>query len=133
MQSEREGYITYTIDILPDRALQTEISHAAEIVFDINSPIYTNIEQRIIVAEVASDNTNSGNELFVFPNPTKDIIRIENIEKFETFAIYNANQKYIKGGIATSIIDISELHDGIYIITLIADTGFRKSAKIVKY
>ncbi len=77
------------------------------------------VEQVITsVGEKALDN------ILIFPNPAKDVVRISNVDQGSIY-IYNINgqlvieKQNVKGG---CILDISNMENGTYIVKVITDT-----------
>jgi len=89
-------------------------------------PVPTNIEQQNV----------KKNEIFVFPNPTKDELRIVSEVPFDNlpFTIYNISGKKIVNGqwLNGKSINVSALSAGIYMLTLKTADGSTKTQKIVK-
>lgn len=68
---------------------------------------------------VATEETESDQNLKVYPNPADAYIIIEGGDKFTTYTIYDSHGKEVKRGISKSeVIDIEGLDDGIYLIKL---------------
>ena len=139
VQSEREGFITYAIDIKQDRPIGTLINHKADIIFDLNQPIITNTVTNVIgiVEDESEENQEEDLEqieknLSLFPNPVESTIFIKNGESFLRYFISNSAQKYLKEGAMTKSISIDDLHPGIYMITFVNKNGPRISKKFVK-
>ena len=139
IQSNREGFITYAIDIKPDRSLGTLINHKADIIFDLNQPIITNTITNVI--GIVEDEDEKDEELdleeiernlILFPNPVESRIFIQNGESFVRYFISNSAQKYLMEGNMSKSISTVDLLPGIYMITFINKNGFRISKKFVK-
>ena len=86
----------------------------------------TNIIQsdtfKIIVNTATKIEMSNKKEQLIFPNPVKDKVIIEecNIYDFDRFTIFNCNGTILKTGQMTeSIIDVSDLKSGIYVIQLL--------------
>ncbi len=67
----------------------------------------------------------------ISPNPASDIITISGIESVKQVDIYDITAKLLKTGTNTSI-NISDLKQGMYLISIIDDKGFVKTKKIIK-
>ncbi len=139
VQAQREGYITYAIDIKPDRSIGTSIHSKADIVFDLNQPILTNTVTNVIgiLDEESGEPQEEDLEaieknLTLYPNPTEDRIFIKNGASFLRYFISNSAQKYLKEGTMTKSISTDNLHPGIYMITFVNKNGYRISKKFVK-
>lgn len=139
VQADREGFITYAIDIKKDRSIGTLINHKADIIFDLNQPILTNTVTNVIgiLADEQEENQEEDLEeieknLTLFPNPVESRIFIKNGETFISYFISNSAQKYLTEGTMTKSISTDDLHPGIYMITFIHKNGHRISKKFVK-
>ena len=134
IQSEREGYIIYSIEIKPDRPLGTMINNKAEIIFDINQPIITNTFTNVIgiLDGPYIEDDQDFSDLTIFPNPVKESLYVKNGNSFVTYYISNSAQKYLSGGDMTNTIFTDNLIPGIYMVTFISKNGYRESRKFVK-
>lgn len=80
-------------------------------------------------ATLAADDFNQKSELKIYPNPTKDYIKVLGIEKKSTFEIYSSDGKLVKKGEYNPQynLTISELKKGVYILKILD-----KNFKIIK-
>ena len=69
-------------------------------------------------------------QLAVYPNPANDVLRIDNLTDNQSVTIYSINGAIVKKVIAShnTIIDISDLRTGLYIIGV--DNKFSKFIKM---
>ena len=78
------------------------------------------------------DNTNDidNQQLAIYPNPAKDVLRIENIADNQEVTIYSINGAVLKRVVISgdSEINISELRPGMYILS--AGNMFSKFIKM---
>ena len=78
------------------------------------------------------DNTNGidNQQLAIYPNPAKDVLRIENIANNQEVTIYSINGAALKRVVVSgdSEINISELRPGMYILS--AGNMFSKFIKM---
>ena len=78
------------------------------------------------------DNTNDidNQQLAIYPNPAKDVLRIENIADNQEVTIYSINGAVLKRVVVSgdSEINISELRPGMYIVS--AGNMFSKFIKM---
>jgi len=133
IQEEREGFLIYSIDIKPNLNIGTKITHDAEIIFDLNQPIFTNSIYNVIgLLPNNNFDPNDFSSVSIFPNPTKETLYIKNAEIFDRYFISNSTQKYLSEGITTNNISVKDLIPGIYMITFVASNGYRESRKFVK-
>ena len=75
--------------------------------------------------------TEISNEVKLYPNPTKDIIKIEGIEVAEV-EVYNALGQRVKIVQSTNEIDLSGLVEGIYMLRITDAEGKVYTNKITK-
>jgi hypothetical protein len=75
---------------------------------------------------------NSKNEITVYPNPVKDILRISDIKGVKAITIIDTSGKVVKTTSATSELNLSNLKTGVYLLNLNMETRDVKSFKIIK-
>ena len=75
--------------------------------------------------------TEISNEVKLYPNPTKDIIKIEGIEVAEV-EVYNALGQRVKMVQSTNEIDLSGLVEGVYMLRITDAEGKVYTNKITK-
>lgn len=92
----------------------------------------------IIINIIPTNTPSSINEkspeksLVVYPNPTSDLINIENFsDKTTAYSIFNVTGQEIKTGFTSGKISVSELEKGIYFLQ-IKDEKLYKMIKFVK-
>jgi len=68
----------------------------------------------------------------IYPNPAKNIIKIDSEENFSDFSIYKLNGQLLQNGKLSSTIDISLLEKGLYIFELSNKHGVKSSKRFVK-
>ncbi len=59
----------------------------------------------------------------IYPNPVHDIIYIEAGSEFKTYSIRNTLGQNIRQGIASERIDVRDIHQGMYILSLYTPAG----------
>ena len=75
----------------------------------------------------------NANIISVYPNPTSEIFVVNGIENIQTINIYSLNgQKANFRRISNNSFDISNLQDGIYIVSILTEDGHTYSTKISK-
>ena len=77
---------------------------------------------------------NEFSNLKIYPNPVKNMLYFEDFQEFNKIYIYNLAGKVFKRyyNINNGAINVSELPEGLYILTVIYTKGEIKSAKIIK-
>ena len=117
-----------------DLVLNTEISNKAEIYFDYNPPIITNIASSIIKESVGTIEVKAQEEFVVYPNPSSGTIRVLSLQE-GTLRIINTlgntlKTQTLKKGINT--IQCTELKTGAYILTVETGQGTQQSKLIIE-
>jgi len=90
--------------------------------------------QSVMVYDLSSNISDliSSNDFRVFPNPSNDIITIDNNgEAFESVTILSLSGQVILSTGLDNTIDISELPNGVYLIELLTNEG-KKLSRFVK-
>jgi len=76
---------------------------------------------------------NATSEIMVFPNPTSEFLFISNNVSVDFYTIYNDLSQFMdKGEVKNAKIDVSNLSNGIYFLTLKKDNFTKQSKFIIK-
>ncbi len=126
------GHVVFKIKEESSNTEGSEIYNTAYIYFDWNPAIITNTTYNI--------NSSLGikeleNDLFMYPNPTSDLIQIQSGEKIESIVLYNLNGTEILNEMVnnqTYILDLSNFSSGLYLIHVETQNGFA-SKQVIKY
>jgi len=138
-----QGFVSFTIDPVPDLPDPTEVYNSASIYFDQNPPILTNTAVTIYGTPMVSvDDPSFANQIKIFPNPVRNEILIT-IKDFQfkqlrlslkdvsgkeimaqEYGSSVANEESIK-------LNVGELNPGIYFITFQTEQG-TIAKKVVK-
>jgi uncharacterized repeat protein (TIGR01451 family) len=118
---ESIGYFQFRINPISGLSAGTVIENTVDIFFDFNAPITTNTTENLFYDELGIEEIASENSIKIYPNPTRDILRVEADNTLHTVAIYDLN-----GRLITSISDqgsayqfnTSNLEGGIYLIRI---------------
>lgn len=89
---------------------------------------------RLQIPTTLGINSNSLNATTIFPNPTNDIINISTINEIDKYEIYAVNGQLIKTGNKLdhlSTIDFTSFENGIYFLKLFSNSDI-KNIKIIK-
>lgn len=118
------GFIAFQIRSDTNLQLGDYINNTANIYFDFNDPILTNTVRTTVVAPLSILEVNLANSVFVYPNPTSELITIHasegiTVERARIYSIIGAevldtDQKKI---------NTSTLSEGIYFIEIVTDKG----------
>jgi uncharacterized repeat protein (TIGR01451 family) len=139
-----QGYIGYSVQLIDNLPIGSEIKNTAAIYFDFNDPVITNTTIHTIVLKASSGVQNLGSDLniSIYPNPTSDKAKLRiKLDKASNmgYSVYTIqgknvlqcnNQLYHTGDIEENI-DFSNLSSGIYILNITLN-GQSTSLKIVK-
>lgn len=126
------GYVLFKIKTLDTLESGDIFSNGANIFFDYNDPIITNVYTTLILDNLSTDDEVENTSIKIFPNPTDGILNIisnDSISKVELFdakgrilSVYNDSQK---------TINISSYPKGIYILKIHTKKAV-SSHKIIK-
>ena len=127
------GYITYKIKAITSIAVGDVIPNSANIYFDFNAPIATNITTTTITPNLGTENF-AFNNFNYFPNPVKNILFLENaktINSIEITSIVGQKMLFKKVIDLRAEINLSDLANGIYFVKVTSENQ-EKIVKIVK-
>jgi plastocyanin len=102
---------------------------------EVHSTVMTG---KIVVADVSTPTSEGDAQpIDLFPNPTKDFIRIEGVSKIQgaiTLSIYDITGKTVfeKNLNGQNTLDLSKLKEGIYLYNLSADNELIQTGKIAR-
>jgi len=116
--ANNDGYIAFKIKPLNTLELGDTIDNNAEIYFDFNFPIITNISE-VTVAVLNTDEYELENSIKIYPNPVKDVLYLNATDTITSVEIFNLLGQQILKTIPNSIaeeINISGLYSGVYLV-----------------
>ena len=132
-----KGYVTFKIKVKPGFSVGTIIPSVAEIYFDSNPAIVTNTYNTEFVATLGIANFTSNN-LMLFPNPASNSVQINlqnTSETIDTILINDVLGKNIKTLTNVSsnqnIIDVADLSQGVYLVTITTENNLKLVKKLV--
>ena len=132
------GFLTFHVDQVPDLAPGTVINNDADIYFDFELPITTNTTVHKIFEGFVSvlnveDLTIEGKEIFMYPNPTTNLLTIQSESVLNNkFKIFDQQGREVMKGKLTgknTEVSLGKLSRGTY--TIQVDGNF-KPAVIIK-
>ena len=132
------GFLTFQLDQVPDLAPGTVINNDADIYFDFELPITTNttvhqIYEGFVEVLNIEDLTIEGKEIFMYPNPTNNLITIQSESVLNNkFKIYDQQGREVMNGKLTGMnteVSLEKLSRGRYTIQV---DGNYKPAVIIK-
>lgn len=117
--ANNHGYILFKIKTLPTLNIGDSFSNEANIYFDYNAPIVTNNETTIVQEDLSTAEFKLIN-VKVYPNPTTDYFKIDNLSGLDIKAIelYHISGKKIKQYSTSEIYEVNDLSSGIYFIKI---------------
>lgn len=135
------GFVTFTVNQNPNLPDGTVINNSVGIYFDFNDPVITNTTTHTInrginyLLAVNNINQPNNNSLFIYPNPTKNLLNIvvpdNQSLKIDVYTIDGKliEQKNINKNTA---IDVSKYQSGLYFIHATNSKGEVFRNKFVK-
>ncbi|WP_353777525.1 T9SS type A sorting domain-containing protein [Winogradskyella sp. 3972H.M.0a.05] len=130
-----DGYVLFKIKTLNTLLVGDSFSNNAEIYFDFNAPIITNMVTTEVIDPLSIDEFNLDNLISVYPNPANDKIFLDVSSSIliESFSLYDLRgSRLLNLNQSLDIIDISMLPSGIYILNLETDRGVITKKLIVR-
>jgi hypothetical protein len=127
------GYITYKVKPIASIAVGNVIPNSANIYFDFNAPIATNLTTTTIVNNLGVDNF-AFNDFKCFPNPVKNTLSVANsstIDAIEITSLIGQPMISKKVNELQTEINLSALSNGIYFVK-VTSQGQDKIVKIIK-
>ena len=132
-----KGFITFKIKLKPGFAIGDIIPNTASIYFDSNPAIVTNTFNTEFVAALGMSNFGSSN-LIIFPNPTNNSVQINlqnTSETIDTILVADVLGKIIRSinnvSSNQNSIDVSNLSQGVYFITITTENNLKQVKKLV--
>ena len=127
------GYISYKVKVISTIAIGNVIPNTANIYFDYNAPIATNIATTTVVNNLGNENFAFGNFNY-YPNPVKNSLFIKNASTIDIIEITSILGQTILSKKVNELqteIDLSSLSNGIYFVKATSE-GQEKTIKIIK-
>jgi hypothetical protein len=127
------GYIAFKIKPKDNIVLGDIISGVADIYFDFNPPIITNIATTEFVENLSTDDF-SLNEISVFPNPTYGLLHVRSNSVIKHIQVYDMlgrkllNKDFNQNN---AEVDFSLLENGIYFVKILSG-NYSETIKLIK-
>jgi len=133
-----DGYVVFKIKTLPSLVMGDEISNKANILFDFNFPIVTNIALTTIEISNSTLNEDLKFNFELYPNPTHGEFFLKSEESLSKVLLYDSSgNKQVVNTFSNAQniynIDISNLFSGVYLIKVISTSGKMNYQKIVRF
>jgi uncharacterized repeat protein (TIGR01451 family) len=133
-EANSNGYVSFKVKPFPGYEVGDIIPNTASIYFDMNPAIVTNTFQTEFVAVLANESFNL-DAISIYPNPSNDFINIQvghNENRMESIEITDILGKKVYQSKFENRINISNLTQGVYFITLISNEKEKFTKKIIK-
>jgi uncharacterized repeat protein (TIGR01451 family) len=133
-----QGHITFMVKTKDDVALGDIVSNQADIYFDQNPAIVTNLVQHEFIEETLSEFNflNSDSDLKIWPNPANEILNLYyKAESNYSISIYNIQGRLVtnqNSNTKKKTINIAPLDAGIYFIKINTAQGKQNNIKFIK-
>ncbi|CAM3422793.1 hypothetical protein FLLO111716_09415 [Flavobacterium longum] len=127
------GNVLFKIKTLETLTVGDEVENKADIYFDYNAPILTDVArtsfQLLSNPDVATDTS-----IIVYPNPVRDIVNLSCATTIQTVEVYDVGGRLLRTAIVNAglgSLDLSQQASGIYFLKVTSDTG-QYIGKVVK-
>jgi hypothetical protein len=122
-----QGYVLFKIKTVDTLVLGDDFSNQAEIYFDFNSPIITNLETTQIAVPLSLNESNLF-QASLFPNPAQNSVSVTSNLEFHQYTIYNTlgavvSQQKLESPSSSHDIQVNHLVSGLYFVELRGDQG----------
>jgi hypothetical protein len=94
--ANNDGYVVFKIKTLDTLALNDTFENEAEIYFDFNFPIITNLEQTTVATLSTEDFELANNAIKLYPNPASDILQLDSKQAIKQITIYDISGRNIQ-------------------------------------
>lgn len=133
--ANNDGYVAFKIKTLPSLVVNDTFENNAEIYFDYNAPIITNVAQTTVVVLVLAD-YEIDNSIGIHPNPAKDIVYIQGKYNLKEITVFDVNGRVLNSisVVGTQLekeLDVTKLTQGIYFVRVLSSKG-QFVSKLVK-
>ena len=134
--ANNDGYIVFKVKTLDTLALNDTFENEAEIYFDFNFPIITNIEQTTIGTLGTEEFEMANNTISLYPNPTTDKLLLESKQAIKQIVVFDVSGRSIKeisviGNKTDITISTEEFSKGTYFVKIKTTHG-ETVRKIIK-
>jgi hypothetical protein len=128
--ANNDGILIYKIKLKNNLVVGNTFTNQAEIYFDFNFPIITNIASTQI--QTLGVRTNDLSEIQIYPNPASQILNLTQVpESSFTTSIFDLSGKKIQSFENQKTIDVSQLANGLYVLK-VESNGAVKTLKFSK-
>ena len=126
--ANNDGYVVFKIKTLDTLILGDTFENEAEIYFDFNFPIITNLEQTTVATLSTEDFTLAHNSILLYPNPTTNLLHLISKQAIEQVTVYDISGRLINefaiiGSKTEFTISTESFSAGTYFVKITNDTG----------
>jgi uncharacterized repeat protein (TIGR01451 family) len=125
------GFIAYKIKPKNDVIVGDILPNKADIFFDFNSAIETNLVTTKIISSLSMDD-HLIPKFHAYPNPTKGVLNIKTQLHVTKLNVYNNVGQLILSQFNKKSIDVSSLNTGLYFIKIEGVNGTLETKKFIK-
>lgn len=96
---------------------------------------YENLELQAILTidtDLGVSEPDEEKDIFVYPNPFTDIIKVSKIENVKAIYVFDMSGRLIKRLAPSTELNLSNLSQQSYLLVLVMENGYRKPFKIIK-
>jgi len=126
-----DGYISFKIKTLPTLIENDTFENKAEIYFDYNPAIVTNLEQTKVQSVLSLNDYEFSNSIRLFPNPASDTVNVFSDIHIEKIVVYDYLGKKILISNNESI-DVKNFESGLYVFKVYGVNGKVSVKQFVK-
>ncbi|HEX8269477.1 MAG TPA: T9SS type A sorting domain-containing protein [Flavobacterium sp.] len=132
--ANNDGYVAYKIRTLPTLSVGDSFSAQAQIYFDHNFPIVTNMATTVVSENLATPGFTRSS-IALYPNPANAELTITSHDQISGIAVYDLNGRKVshRNGVNAMdcVVDVSALAGGMYFIE-VQHAGAKEVLKFVK-
>jgi len=128
-----QGFVRFRINQIENLSPGTLIENSANIYFDNNEPIFTNVAlNRIEIPDNVDE--NSRENYYLFPNPTKGLVHWNNAD-LELILVLSTMGDKVSFDLnpADQLVDLTSLSSGVYILEFKNKSGRVWRQKLIKH
>jgi hypothetical protein len=126
------GHLVFKIKTKATLGIGDIIKNGAEIIFDFNEPIITNIAATEITEILTIGTSDKPPAITLFPNPTTTLIKLQGATTELYYSICNSIGQVVAKGIYTDEgISVAGLNAGLYFIN-VADNNSNETLRFIK-
>ncbi|AWA28677.1 hypothetical protein HYN48_00465 [Flavobacterium magnum] len=120
--SER-GNVTFKIKTKNTLVTGNSVSQKADIYFDYNFPVATNLAVTTFDA-LGTDEQTLDNRITIYPNPASDRVTIRTEADIQSVVLFDVRGREFPIKAVSGVIDLSGFADGAYLVKVQTDNGY---------